>query len=309
MALNPQDLPSDRLADQLARIYEQAQQNLAHEVELLIRTGQIETRRQRRLQLAALLRYLDEIGHQTDPTARQLIGQAFDDGGVLAIESATTAGHVGLQVTEQAFASVNREAVKVASDLLLGRLKDARVAVGRSIDDAFAKATRQTTVRALLGELGSAQTAQKALARRLSAQGYTAFVDSAGRNWKLGTYAKMAVRTATREAVVEAQINRFAAHGVDLARISTHGSSCPICGPLEGRLISLGGDTLPFQGEPVASGPFPPFHPNCRHTIFAVSRFAEGVRRESGLPGGRGGSVPHLVSPRVAKKQPPEYSD
>ena len=77
----------------------------------------------------------------------------------------------------------------------------------------------------------------------------------------------MAIRTETRHAVVEGQVNRLAAHGIDLVRVSRHASACPICQPHEGKLIDLAGGTSVFQGEAVASGPLPPYHPRCRHTI------------------------------------------
>ena len=92
-------------------------------------------------------------------------------------------------------------------------------------------------------------------------------------------YAEMVVRTTTRQAVVQGQVDRMASHGVNLARVSTHSSSCPICIPLEGKLISLDGTVSEYQGEPVAdSSSLPPLHPNCRHTIYPVVAAVDATR-------------------------------
>lgn len=280
MSVDDQNLPSDRLARELIDLYRRAQANLAVEITRLVAAGRETTAANRRRQLAAVLAYLHKLGVDTDPLAEQVVRQAVRDGNLLAVESSHAIGITAMTVSERSFAAVNEQAIRVATGQLVGRLKDARVATGRAINDVFARATRRTVVRALLGEAGSPDTATRAMVRELVQAGQTAFTDTAGRQWKLERYANMAVRTATRQAVVEGQINRLAAGGIDLARVSTHANSCDVCKQYEGRLITLSGNLDPLFGEIPADGPLPPFHPNCRHTILAVSRRVEAVRRE-----------------------------
>jgi hypothetical protein len=121
--------------------------------------------------------------------------------------------------------------------------------------------------------------------KRTVMKGGAGFVDKAGRQWALSDYADMAVRTTTREAVVQGSIARMASHGVDLARVTTHASSCPVCKPWEGRLVTLDGHTTDFAGEAVTDlsslpNGGPPFHPRCRHTIAPVASRIETLRRE-----------------------------
>lgn len=279
MAVNPQNLPSDRDARRLTRLYVEAQRTIIQQIELAVRSGRLQTARLRRLQLAAVLAYLDQIGAATDPLARQLVAQAVEDGARLADRDIRRLGATTTPVAEQAFAAVNQEAVQVATDALTGRLSAARQTVGRTVDDVFRRHGLEQTARALLGVEGSPQTASRRLARQLAAGGQTGFVDSAGRQWKLADYAQMAVRTTTRQAVVTGQVNRLASHNINLVEISRHASPCRICAPMEGRLIDLTGRLTEYRGQPVSTDtPLPPFHPNCRHTIYGVSVMADQAR-------------------------------
>ena len=281
MALNPQDLPSDRQAARLIDQYRLAQAQIARQIERAVLLGDEWKAQERRRQLRAVVEAMNALGRETDPDARAIVGQAFEDGAVLAAADVTRLGASTSPAMERAFNAVNREAVKAAEDALLGRLQSARRGVVTAANDVFRQRTRETALQALLGAEGSPQKASRALQRRLVADGQVAFVDRAGRRWKLADYADMAIRTETRHAVVEGQVNRLAAHGIDLVRVSRHASACPICQPHEGKLIDLAGGTSVFQGEAVASGPLPPYHPRCRHTIGGVSRLAEDIR--SGL--------------------------
>lgn len=279
MTLNPDSLPSDRQARRLIRLYAEAQRTIIMQVEAAVRSGRLATARLRRLQLSAVLAYLDQIGAETDPLARQIVAQAHTDGAALANKDIARLGAQTGPVSEATFAAVNREAVQASTDALTGRLSAARQTVGRTVDDMFRRQGLEQTARALLGTEGSVPTASRRLARQLAAHGQTAFVDSAGRQWSLARYAEMAVRTTTRQAVVAGQVNRLAAHGVNLVEISAHASPCKICAPMEGRLIDLTGQMTEYQGQPVSGDtPLPPFHPNCRHTIYGISVLAGQAR-------------------------------
>ena len=281
-------LPSDARARELARIYASAQRAIVAQVQAALRTGNLHAATERRMQLAAVLALLDQLGAATDPLARDLARQAFADGSALAAKDlAKAAGvRIGSVQVPASFTGVSRDAVLTLEDSILGRLRTARQTVGRRVDDVYARAGRRQALRSLLGAEGSPRAATRALSRDLQRRGATAFVDKAGKQWALDTYSEMVVRTVTREAVVQGQLTRMASHGVNLARVSTHSSSCSICVPWEGRLVSLDGATADFQGEAVAdigAVPVPPYHPHCRHTLEPVVQEIELLRQEMGV--------------------------
>jgi hypothetical protein len=92
----------------------------------------------------------------------------------------------------------------------------------------------------------------------------------------------MAVRTVTREAVVQGAIARMASHGIALARVSTHPGACEICIPFQGTLVDLAGTGITeYRGEAVSdTGELPPYHPNCAHSLMPVAGTLDSVLEE-----------------------------
>ena len=172
---------------------------------------------------------------------------------------------------------------------LLGSLDAATQTLGRRVEDIYGREQRRSALRAVLGAEGSPEAAAKHLHDRLAAKavddGQTGFVDSAGKRWKLDTYSRMAVRTVTREAVVQGAVARMVSHGIALGRVSAHPDAGPICQPFEGTLVSLGGSGITeYKGEAVSdTGELPPFHPNCEHSVEPVSALIDSVREEAEL--------------------------
>ena len=285
MATEPR-LPSDHAAARLERIYAQAQRAIVAQVQAALAAGQLMRAQERRLQLAAVLATLDQLGAATDPLARQLAAQAYTDGSDTVVRELRriTAGPV---TVPGSFTGVQTHAVRLLEDAILGRLDTARRTVGRQVEDVYARAGKRATMRALLGADSSPQMATAELRRDLQSRGITGFVDRAGRQWRLDTYAEMAIRTTTREAVVQGSMDRMASHGIDLARVSTHGGSCAICSPYEGRLVSLSGQTVEYQGEAVMDASIvPPYHPRCRHSLAPVVVDVEEFIRAQSAPAG-----------------------
>lgn len=290
MARRPEYLPHDQLVTELAETFKASQRQIMRQMQAALRIGNLEYAVNRRLQLAAVVAALDQLGAATDPAARRAVREAFDDGSQTAAEA--IGAQIGRQVDiPRSFTGVSVEAVQVLQDAAAQRLGFARQTVGRRVEDFYAKAGRRAAVRALLGADGSPQAATRALradllkdpeVKKLFKDGVTGFVDRANKKWALDTYSEMVVRTTTREAVVQGQLIRMASHGVNVCRVSMHASSCKICQPFEGRLISLDGSVTEFQGQSVgdSSVPLPPYHPNCRHTIEPVVTEIETLRQE-----------------------------
>ena len=286
--------PHDDLVEEMARTFRDVQRTLAAQIQSAIAQGRLEFAAERRMQYAAVLATLDRLGAQTDSQARKVVSDAFKEG----------AGKAGAQISQQAgfavsvplsFTGVQQDAIEALQREVVDSLGISRRTVGRSVEDLYAKAGRRATVRALLGADGSPQIAARRLkadllrepyVKRLIEKGGTGFTDRAGKKWSLQSYSEMVVRTTTRKAVVEGQIAKMASLGVNLARVSTHASACPICVPKQGRLVSLDGSTSDYNGEAVAdlsSVGAPPYHPNCRHTLQPVVADIEALRQEMGV--------------------------
>lgn len=117
---------------------------------------------------------------------------------------------------------------------------------------------------------------------KVKENGITAFTDKSGRKWSLNTYGDMATRTTSRQATNLGTLMADEEH--DLYQISSHGSTCPVCAPLEGRVYSRSGTNPNYPplasafGKIDASGPdslensYLNIHPNCLHVL---TRFSE----------------------------------
>lgn len=111
----------------------------------------------------------------------------------------------------------------------------------------------------------------------LRRDGITAFVDKAGRNWSLHTYCSMVARTTSRQAEILSVLTTDQAH--DLYKISSHGTTCGLCAPYEGRVYSKSGTDPDFPPLASAFGKVDPagpndlsntwlnIHPSCLHVL------------------------------------------
>ena len=111
----------------------------------------------------------------------------------------------------------------------------------------------------------------------LRREGVTALVDKAGRNWSLHTYCSMVARTTSRQAEILSVLTTDPAH--DLYKISSHGTTCGLCAPYEGRVYSKSGADPDFPPLASAFGKIDPagpddlsntwlnIHPNCLHVL------------------------------------------
>lgn len=118
--------------------------------------------------------------------------------------------------------------------------------------------------------------------KTLQREGVTAFIDKAGRHWSLHTYASMATRTTSRQAEVLAVLSADTEH--DLYKISSHGTTCGLCAPYEGRVYSKSGTDPVFPPLASAFGKVDPagpddltntwlnIHPNCWHSVLPWTR-------------------------------------
>lgn len=121
----------------------------------------------------------------------------------------------------------------------------------------------------MLKEGATRQAAKKAvMSHFLTIMGDGDFININGKNYNLKKYAKMVGRTRLRKLQSEAAKNMAIQYDNDLVEISDHNSEFDdICLEYEGNIYSLSGKT---PGYDVLSE-YPPFHPNCMHSMFATS--------------------------------------
>lgn len=85
--------------------------------------------------------------------------------------------------------------------------------------------------------------ARKAALQEFLERGVTGFTDIAGRNWRIGTYAEMATRTAVTRAYDDAKVHRAAQLGIDLFTVLGGRNACDHCAPWFGKILATSGPT------------------------------------------------------------------
>ena len=158
--------------------------------------------------------------------------------------------------------------------VVMSTLKNALI--GRTENDVYRRVGLELVAKGQAIGAGTAKTG-KEFFETLRREGVTAFIDKAGRNWSLHTYCDMVSRTTSRQAEVLAVLTADEEH--DLYKISSHGTTCKICAPLEGRVYSKSGKDPVFPplaaafGKIDSKGPddltnsYLNIHPNCLHVL------------------------------------------
>lgn len=148
--------------------------------------------------------------------------------------------------------------------------------IGRAEPDVFRRVgLEQTALREAVGR--GTYKALPDFVAALRREGVTAFIDKAGRRWSLHSYSAMASRTTSQQARVLSVLTADPEH--DLYKITSHGTTCPLCAPYEGRVYSRSGMNPDFPPLAAAFGKMDPsgpddlsntwlnIHPNCLHAV------------------------------------------
>lgn len=246
-------------AERLARLYERAEAEIEKAILRAISRGN-DTRylEGMRRNIQAILKDIRE-GSRT--WCEQAVPRLYTAGTRLAEEGLADKGYDLVA----GFGSIHQQAAQLLAEATFNRLVEVTATIGRRVDDIY----RQLSLEAVRGSVigyDTWRTAAKRLREDLARQGITGFTDRAGRRWSMRSYTEMVGRTVTAEAHRMGTANRILEHGIDLVRITGHEGPCEMCGPWEGRILSLTGRTpgYPTLAEAEASGLF---HPNCRHAM------------------------------------------
>lgn len=168
---------------------------------------------------------------------------------------------------------------------LMGEIADASMTVMATLQSALIGRVEPDVYRRVGLEQVAAQQAVgrgvnasvPAFVQALRREGIRAFTDKAGRDWSLHTYCTMVSRTTSRQAEVLAVLT--ADPDQDLYQISSHGTTCKVCAPFEGRVYSRSGTDPDYPPLAAAFGKQDPagpdilantwlnIHPGCLHSI------------------------------------------
>lgn len=222
----------DALSDEIARLYGEAERVLLQRVARQIVQGLDHPSWAERklvevqLLLARIRGDLNTLaGKSAQETARALL-TAYNRGQASAVADvalADLAAAVAQGANPATLDLVQRLIGETVSDLLGSHQR-----ILRSVDDVYRQVVREASAQQLLGVQTRRQAAQDAL-NRWADRGVTGFVDRAGRQWDMRSYAEMSMRTAARRASVEGHTGRLQAQGHDLVYVSDHSQECSLC--------------------------------------------------------------------------------
>lgn len=197
-----------------------------------------------------------------------------------------------------------------SESVVMSTLKNALI--GRTENDVYRRVGLSLVRKAeTMGTGANANTNE--FVNTLMREGVTAFVDKAGRNWSLHTYGNMVCRTTSRQAEVLAVLTADEEH--DLYKISSHGTTCKVCAPFEGRVYSRSGKDPNFPPLAAAFGKIDPngaddltnsylnIHPNCLHVLMpwsTVGRTDEEIKETQDFSSFK--KNPPTIDPRTQKQ-------
>ena len=211
--------------------------------------------------------------------------------------------------------------VQSLTQQLMGEITDATMTAMATVQSAILGRVEPDVYRRVgLEQVAAMQATGKGVnavvpgfVETLRREGVTAFVDKAGRRWSLHTYCTMATRTTSRQAEIAAVLSALPDH--DLYQISSHGTTCKLCAPFEGRVYSRSGTDLDFPPLSAAFGKIDPsgpdtlantwlnIHPNCLHVLLPwtpAGRTPEEIQKIKDFSNPR--KNPFTVDPRSQKQ-------
>ncbi len=148
----------------------------------------------------------------------------------------------------------------------------------RKAEDAYAQIIGESSARAATGTITLRRAVQESL-NDFADRGIASFVDKAGKQWDMATYAEMALLTAVENATVEGYADSMQSYGFDLAVISTHAGACPLCEAWQGVVVSVSGNNPDHPSLEEAKGAGV-FHPRCLHHL---STYYDGITKGARL--------------------------
>lgn len=222
-------------------------------------------------------RILDEAHAQVVRELLELVQEAVQTGTRLAVTDLQALGYPATVMPAQ------RAIIELIAGDLVESLSPAPTRALRAISDVYQEVQALGSANVATGvttRLGASQQMFDDLIRR----GVTGFIDKAGRNWHLDSYAEMAIRTGAMNAQIESRMSTYADNGMDLVYVSDSPNECDLCRPWEMEILTLRGEpgkrvvqsvtggapvTVTVAGTLEDARAAGLLHPNCTHNITA----------------------------------------
>lgn len=221
-------------------------------------------------------------GIDVPATAAQVLAIADSEGRAAAIRRL---GLVDLVNTGSALSSTSAAALGAMTVDLTNELGSMRTRILRWAPDAYQRVIAIAAGPVLTG-VDTLRTAERRAIERFLGAGISGFTDKGGRNWRIGSYAEMATRTAVHRAWMDGNIDRLAQDELHLVQIIIGVDACQACAAVAGKVWSTDGTpagTITAQsltdGTPVTitvAGTLDEArargwsHPNCRCVVAGV---------------------------------------
>lgn len=272
MAIRPDD--ATELSKGIRELYAEAETTLLQRIAKALADGKDapDWAERKLLNIQALKagadRVLQDLADAVPGAVEQAVGVAYNRGSAVAGTELTQVG-LGLG----AFSEV--QPTGAAAAIVAGTLERTTpmiFQIRRAVADVYQQVVTQVAAQTTLGTM-TRREASHVILQRLAGNGITGFRDAAGRNWAMSSYAEMAARTSTAQAMLQGHTDRIQDLGVDTVIVSNAPEECAVCRPYEGKVLSLSGNTsgrlrdgrnvTASLSEAKGDGLY---HPNCRHS-------------------------------------------
>lgn len=313
--------PNEREQQKLIEIFLKAETDIINEIGRLRSQGNVDYHAVAALErVQAILRKMESDSWEYVP---RMIEKMFYARVPEArrIEGETPVKHFMGYINAMSLTGEQTAVVDTLVQNLMGEITDAAMVamatvqsavIGRTEPDIYRRVgLEQVAVQQAMGK--SVSSAVPDFVEALRREGITAFVDRAGRHWSLHTYCSMVSRTTSRQAEVMAVLT--ADPEQDLYKISSHGTTCGVCAPYEGRVYSKSGTDPAFPPLADAFGKVDPagpntlantwlnIHPNCLHVLVPwtpMGRSEEEIQKIKDFS--NPSKNPYSVDPRTRKQ-------
>lgn len=259
--------PQQAYAQEIRRIYAEAETRMILKVARRLSKGILEPDWEE-IKLAEIRAVQKEITaeigglRKLSPHIEAAIGRAYD-AGVESSAAALKRANLTQLATPEDLAVAKGAAVRAYAAQSVGALESTHLNIFRSTQDAYRSVIVEAGRLGITGTETRIGVAQQAL-NRWADKGITGFIDRAGRNWDLASYAETAVRSASQRATLTGRFDKLKAENEDLVIVSVSPEACPLCEPWEGQILSISGNSneYPSVAEAEAGGLF---HNGCTH--------------------------------------------
>lgn len=192
------------------------------------------------LELVDLRAQITEVIEQLDGKVATSVAEVMDT----AARKGAKVAASELAVTGSPLSATATGAVEALARETVDRLTGTHTQILRSTLDVYRTVVSEVSAPGVVtGTVTRRQAAQRAV-DRWARQGVTGFVDRAGRNWEIESYAEMTTRTAGGRAMMEGSIDQYQSEGRNFVIVSDSPEECKQCRPFEGKGLSLDGSGI-----------------------------------------------------------------